>query len=158
MVVGTPRYMSPEQARGLHVDRRTDIFSVGCLLYELLSGLPTVTGATPGDVIAAILTQQPAPVESFCPDCPAGLSCLITRAMKKDCDERYQSCEEMLSDLKRASKEIESGAPRPPRIAHTVPGGVSLAVVNSDRRGSGDSVPPRSRTISRVDSDSAVYK
>ena len=114
IVVGTPRYMSPEQARGLHVDRRTDIFSVGCLLYELLSGFPTVTGATPGDVIAAILTQQPAPVESFCPDCPAGLSCLITRAMKKDCDERYQSCEEMLSDLKRASKEIESGVPRPP--------------------------------------------
>ncbi len=114
IVVGTPRYMSPEQARGLDVDTRTDIFSVGCLLYELVSGHPTVTGATPSDVIAEILTQQPAPVESVCPDCPAALACIIRRAIKKDRDERYQTCEEMLSDLKSASREIESGVPRPP--------------------------------------------
>ena len=75
--------MSPEQARGQDVDRRTDVFSLGCLLYELVTGRPTVTAAVRSDVIAEILTQQPTPVESLCPDCPAALARVISRVTKK---------------------------------------------------------------------------
>ena len=104
--------MSPEQARGLPVDARTDVFSLGCLLYELVAQRPAFTGATPSDVIAALLTQPPAPLGAHC---PAVLVRIIARATEKDLDKRYRTSQEMLADLRSALREIDNGAVRPPR-------------------------------------------
>src|SRR5207247_644714 len=74
VVMGTPRYMSPEQARGRQVDARSDIWSLGVVLYEMVAGRPPFTGATPADVSAAILRAEPAPLEDYVRDVPASLA------------------------------------------------------------------------------------
>ena len=70
IVMGTPRYMSPEQARGEKVDARSDLFSLGVMLYEMIAGQSPFAGATPSDVMAAILTAEPAPLSQRLPDAP----------------------------------------------------------------------------------------
>lgn len=110
LIVGTPRYMSPEQARGVDVDCRTDLFSLGSVLYEMVSGRPAMDGETPTDVIAAVVTRNPVPLETLCPDCPRLLVRLINRALEKNRDQRYQSADEMLADLNVLRHAPESGS------------------------------------------------
>jgi serine/threonine protein kinase/tetratricopeptide (TPR) repeat protein len=110
LIVGTPRYMSPEQAKGLAVDARTDVFSLGCVLYELLTGHPAMPADMPTGVLAAILSKRPTPLES---NCPAALARAIVRAIEKDPDKRYHTAQEMLSDLRTAKRELESSYSRP---------------------------------------------
>jgi serine/threonine protein kinase/Tol biopolymer transport system component len=109
VVMGTPRYMSPEQARGLKVDARTDIFSLGVMLYEMIAGRPPFAGETPGDVIAAILTTDPAELSQHSPEVPPELARIVAKAMKKDREERYQTVSELLADLKDLRQQPESG-------------------------------------------------
>ncbi len=109
MIVGTPRYMSPEQARGLSVDARTDIFSLGEMLYEMLSGYTPFNGETAGDLIAAILTTEPPPLDKAVPE---ELQSIVRRALRKDLAERYQTSREMLADLKELKHDLDSGARR----------------------------------------------
>jgi eukaryotic-like serine/threonine-protein kinase len=109
LIVGTPRYMSPEQARGGSVDLRTDLFSLGSVLYEMLSGRPAMTGETPGDVLASVLARDPEPLENSCSECPASLVRIINRALEKDTHKRHQSAEEMVADLKVVLRELETG-------------------------------------------------
>ncbi len=96
VVMGTPRYMSPEQARGEPVDARTDIFSVGVLLYEMIAGRPPFAGATTNDLIAALLRDEPPPL------CAASsvLAPIVSQALRKDRDERYQTAKEVVLALK----------------------------------------------------------
>jgi TolB-like protein/Flp pilus assembly protein TadD len=109
LIMGTPRYMSPEQARGLPVDSQTDLFSLGAVLYEMLAGQPAIDGATPGDLLAAALSQNPTPLNTLRPNCPAALVRIVERALEKDRENRYRTAGEMLSDLKTVQREWESG-------------------------------------------------
>lgn len=102
MVLGTTHYMSPEQARGLVVDERTDIFSLGVLLYEMIAGRLPFDGATRKDVILAIIKREPPPLDDAV---PAALRKIVSRALRKDRAERYQSVNELLDDLRQVKRE-----------------------------------------------------
>jgi serine/threonine protein kinase/Tol biopolymer transport system component len=104
-VLGTVRYMSPEQLRGLAVDRRTDIWSLGVVLHELITGRSPFGGGTAPNVIAAILEHQPPPVSACVADFPAPLQRVITKALSKDAGQRYQSAGDLLADLRRFRDE-----------------------------------------------------
>jgi TolB-like protein len=110
MIIGTPRYMSPEQARGLEVDSRTDLFSLGAVLYEMLANRPAVGGDTPSDLLVALLSCNPMPLETACPGCPSALISITDRALQKDRETRYQDAQEMIADLKKVRQGIESGS------------------------------------------------
>ncbi|HEX4945485.1 MAG TPA: tetratricopeptide repeat protein, partial [Blastocatellia bacterium] len=113
---------SPEQARGLEVDARTDIFSLGVVLYELLTGHAPFAGATPGDMIAALLQNEPAPLSSYRPEIPRAWEQIVTRALRKEPAERYQTSQELLADLQRLKQQPEVGAEaRPVPSAVTTP-------------------------------------
>jgi serine/threonine protein kinase/Flp pilus assembly protein TadD len=107
MVMGTAKYMSPEQARGLTVDGRSDIFSMGSVMYELLTGRAAFTGDTTSDVLAAILTADPPPPANFIPDVPYEIERIISKALRKDRDSRYQTANDLIIDLKEFKKEAE---------------------------------------------------
>jgi TolB-like protein len=102
--VGTAAYMSPEQARGEEVDRRTDIWSLGVTLYEMLTGQRAFKSDYEQALVYSILSQDPKPMSDLRPEVPAELERIVQRAMAKSPDDRYQHVEEMLSDL-RAFKE-----------------------------------------------------
>ncbi len=105
VVMGTPRYMSPEQARGDKVDARTDIFSLGIALYEMITGRAPFAGTTPAEVTAAILRDSPPPLTECAPDAPPEIERILGNALRKDRDERYQTVKELLGDLKDLTEE-----------------------------------------------------
>lgn len=107
-LLGTINYMSPEQARGQTVDERSDIFSLGVILYEMLAGRRPFSGETKSDILAAVLTWDPEPLAKSFPDIPAELNRIVTKALKKDREERYQTCKEMWVDLKSLRHDLES--------------------------------------------------
>ncbi len=107
MIVGTAAYMSPEQARGTVVDARSDIFSFGLLLYEILAGRNPFEGETPMDVIGAILHKEPAPIRQLMPDIPEEIERILNKLLKKDSNERYQTASDLVVDLKDVRKELE---------------------------------------------------
>ncbi|MEO6726436.1 MAG: protein kinase [Blastocatellia bacterium] len=106
-VMGTVTYMSPEQARGVTVDGRSDIFSVGVLLYEMITGRLPFAGKTASDVIAAILLSEPPPPSHTVASIPAELEWSLSKALRKDCEERYQTIKSFLSDLKHIKSRLE---------------------------------------------------
>src|SRR6266550_2565795 len=108
LVLGTAHYMSPEQARGQKVDARSDIWSLGVVLYEMVAGSPPFRGETPSDCIAAILTAEPAPLSSISPDVPAKLESILQKALRKNTDERYQTIKEMLAELRSLKAKLET--------------------------------------------------
>lgn len=111
LVLGTARYMSPEQARGQKVDARSDIWSLGVVLYEMVAGIPPFTGETPSDCIASILTKEPPPLSGVLPDVPLKLEEILQKALRKDRDERYQTTRELLGDLHTLKGEMELAGP-----------------------------------------------
>ncbi len=107
MVLGTSQYMSPEQARGKPVDERTDIWSLGVVLYEMATGRAPFSGETKTDVIVAIAKSEPAPLARFAPHAPPEFEWIVLKALRKDVDERYQTVKELESDLKKLKQRIE---------------------------------------------------
>jgi eukaryotic-like serine/threonine-protein kinase len=107
LVMGTVNYMSPEQARGKEVDARTDIWSWGVVLYEMLTGHLPFGGETISDVIAAILRSEPAPLTSYVSDMPLELQRITRKALRKERDERYQTIQDLLVDLKSLQRELD---------------------------------------------------
>ena len=106
-IVGTAQYLSPEQARGANVDPRSDLYSLGVVLYELLSGEAPFEGDTPVEIAMKHLSTVPEPPSVHRPDIPRELDLVVMRALAKDPDDRYQSAEEMDADLERVTR----GAP-----------------------------------------------
>src|SRR5207244_3502732 len=106
-VMGTAQYMSPEQARGLKVDARTDIFSLGVVLYEMLAGRPPFLGDTTADIISLLLHNAAPPLSTLAPDTPAELQHIVSKAMRKEREERYQTIKSLLTDLKTLKQEVE---------------------------------------------------
>ncbi|MDQ2747911.1 MAG: protein kinase [Acidobacteriota bacterium] len=117
MVMGSARYMSPEQARGLPIDTRTDIWSLGVILYEMLTGNAPFNGATTSDTIAAVIYKEPAPIGDALQNAPPELNRIIRKSLQKDRDERYQNVKDFALDLKDLLYEIEHGNSAERRIS-----------------------------------------
>jgi len=109
-IMGTPQYMSPEQARGQVVDARSDIFSLGVLLYEMIVGRPPFGGVNALEVIGEILKSEPPPLKSHAAEVPAELQRIVGKALRKDRDERYQTAKDLLQDLKDLREELSFAA------------------------------------------------
>lgn len=107
MIMGTPQYMSPEQARGRKIDARTDIFSFGILFYEMLTGKLPFEGENPIDVIGSILKDEPKQLGEYVKDISPELEFIINKALRKETDERYQHISELLSDLEDLRDELK---------------------------------------------------
>ena len=108
-VLGTLRYMSPEQARGQSVDSRSDIFSLGILLYEMVTGQLPFSGGTALDTLHAIAYEETRPVTALRPNLPPSLQRVITRCLRKRAQDRYGDARELAGELKAVQREIESG-------------------------------------------------
>ncbi len=109
IISGTPSYMSPEQVRGDALDARTDIFSLGLVLYEMATGRQAFAGGTGGAIIEAVLTRPPVSARSINPDIPPALEAIINQALHKDREQRFQQAAEILADLQRLKRDIDSG-------------------------------------------------
>ena len=106
-VVGTTAYMSPEQARGQAVDARTDIWSLGVMLYEMVAGRRPFAGQSTSDVVAAILDREPPPLARVEPDAPAELQRIVGKTLRKDKEQRYQGMKDLLLDLEALREDVE---------------------------------------------------
>src|SRR5512145_1849502 len=113
-VVGTAQYLSPEQARGETVDSRSDIYSTGCLLYELLTGRPPFVGESPVSVAYQHVREEPLPPSAVDPDVPASADSIAMKALTKDRQARYQTADEMRADIAAALSGRPVAAPLPP--------------------------------------------
>src|SRR5262249_58989616 len=131
IVMGTINYMSPEQARGLEVDARTDIFTLGVVLYEMLTGANPFKGATTADVIAAILDKEPAPLSRSAHEAPKELERIVSRALRKDREDRYQAVQDLLLDLKGLKQALELEA-QLARVRHSSGGAAGSEQVVGD--------------------------
>ncbi len=121
-VIGTPSYMSPEQARGDEVDGRTDLWALGTVIYELLTSRRAFSADHDRAILLAIMSRDPTPIESVRPDIPAELLRIIRRLLKRDPSRRYQSAGELLADLRRFRGEsspteiVTQTLPSAPRV------------------------------------------
>jgi serine/threonine protein kinase len=120
VTLGTVAYMSPEQLRGADVDARTDIFSLGLVLYEMATGRPAFTGTTAAALSGAILYEQPPPPSDIVGELPQRLNDIILKAIEKDRDDRYQTAADLRADLRRVKREMESQTAHPTSAASAV--------------------------------------
>jgi serine/threonine protein kinase/cytochrome c-type biogenesis protein CcmH/NrfG len=112
MVLGTAHYMSPEQARGIELDGRTDIWSLGCVLYEMIAGCRPFSGPTTIDVMSGIVNLEPESLLPYLPEGPHELDHVVSRALRKSREERYQTVQDLLVDLKGLKRALETRSQR----------------------------------------------
>jgi serine/threonine-protein kinase len=146
-VIGTAQYLSPEQARGETVDARSDLYSTGCLLYELLTGRPPFVGESPVSVAYQHVREQPLPPSSFDPDIPPEVDAVVLKALAKNREERYQSASEMRADIHRVLAGQQVTAPMAPVAAMSetramAPTAVAPTAATQAYRQNGDDILP----------------
>ena len=120
VVMGTPRYMSPEQARGLPVDARTDIWSLGVVLYQMTTGTLPFSGDTPSDIIVEVLVAEPRDLTLSVPEVPAELQRIVKKTLSKNREDRYQAVTDLERDLKGLKEQLEFEA-QLERSGHVTP-------------------------------------
>jgi serine/threonine protein kinase/tetratricopeptide (TPR) repeat protein len=116
-VLGTANYMSPEQAKGKRVDGRTDVWGLGAVIYEMVTGHVPFEAETPSEVIGLILNKEPAPLARYDRQAPSELERIVTKALTKDLEERYQTAKDLLVDLRRFKRHLDLES----EIERTVP-------------------------------------
>jgi serine/threonine protein kinase/Tfp pilus assembly protein PilF len=139
VIVGTPLYLSPEQAMGNEVDARSDLFSLGGLLYECIAGKPPFFGKSPADICAKVMRDNPAPPSTLNPDIPRELDHLVLKSLAKKPDARYQSAGEMIADLESLQAHLLTDATNTitrliPASAGTRPAGALATLSDIFRR------------------------
>ena len=153
MLIGTPQYMSPEQARGLEVDQQTDLFSFGALLYELLSGTSPFAAGTATDIIVAVLTREPPPLTKV----PPAVAAIVGRALQKDRAQRYATAAELLLDLTNAKQalggDVGRAAPAARQDADTSPQLATAASTATPRAMTSLAVLPFANMSADVDNE-----
>ncbi len=118
-VIGTAQYLSPEQARGERVDARSDLYSTGCLLYELLTGQPPFSGDSPVAIAYQHVRENPVPPSQIDPEIPRWADAIVLKAMAKSPADRYQNAAEMRADIQRAMSGMPVSAPPTEMLQHT---------------------------------------
>jgi Tol biopolymer transport system component len=114
-ILGTPRYMSPEQTLGTEVDERSDLFSFGAVIYQMCTGHHAFPGEKFGEVLDAIMHREPEPISRFTYEVPAELERIVRKLLAKNLEERYQSARDLLADLRALRRELESGSWKQPK-------------------------------------------
>ena len=140
MALGTVGYMSPEQVRGESLDGRSDLFSLGLVLYEMATGRQAFAGNTSGVIFAAILERQPAPPSQLNPDLPAAFDAIVAKALEKNPKLRYQHASDLGADLQRLKRDTDSSrssAMQSSSAQTTTPGSGAQATQPSSGAGSG---------------------
>lgn len=132
-VMGTANYMSPEQAKGVPIDERTDLWSLGALLYEMITGQLPFKGETPTETISLIMQKELPPLTRYTPGIPEELDRIVTKALEKDRDERYQTAKDFVIDLRHLKRKLEVDA----EIDRTVPPEVRAAASTLSRSSGG---------------------
>jgi TolB-like protein len=160
IISGTPAYMSPEQVRGDNLDRRTDIYSLGLLLYEMATGRQAFSGGTGGMIIEAVLTRSPAPALSINPDIPPRLEEIINKALHKDREQRHQHAAEVRAELQQLERGPDSGWRAGEENARSVlnssTGPLQTAEDKTARDSTGQTSAPRTERVSKVIDSIAV--
>jgi serine/threonine-protein kinase len=137
-VEGTAAYLSPEQVRGLPLDGRSDVYSLGIILYEMLAGVPPFRGDTPLAIAYRHVEEPPVPLESLRPSTPPGLAAIVMRCLSKDPATRYQSAARLASDL----RAFRGSAPSPAAAAAIEPARPSVSWSIAPHRGTGTAELP----------------
>jgi len=135
-VMGTPSYMSPEQVKGRAVDGRSDIFSLGVMLYEMVTGEKPFPGQNITTVIYKIVNEEPVPPRQINPSIHPGISAVVMKALEKDPDQRYQSCREMLEEL-RTYRTLAAAGGNPQSTMVLGGGSPAATVVSGNAAGRG---------------------
>jgi serine/threonine-protein kinase len=159
-ILGSPRYMSPEQVTGQPADRRSDIFSLGVVLYELAAGEPPFTAPTVTQLMHQIATATPRPPSASNPAVPAMLDLIVARALQKQPAERYQSAAELASDLRSCLEELAGG--RGPQLAGaaTAPpkaGAATVAQAGVPLEKTAAAAEPATRTAAPAAADAGTH-
>jgi beta-lactam-binding protein with PASTA domain len=148
-IVGTAQYLSPEQARGAPVDPRSDLYSLGIVLYEMLTGKVPFTGDTPVEIAMKHLSQVPEPPSKLRPEVPHDVDAVVMRALAKDPDQRYGSAEEMDADLARVARGVAVSRETEDAMTQVLSGaGINTAqtMVSRPRAVAAPPAPPAYRT------------
>ncbi|HEX9673052.1 MAG TPA: protein kinase [Burkholderiales bacterium] len=159
-ILGSPRYMSPEQVTGQPADRRSDIFSLGVVLYELAAGEPPFTAPTVTQLMHQIATATPRPPSATNPAVPAMLDLIIARALQKQPAERYQSAAELASDLRSCLAELAGGrAPQQAGAATALPqtGAATVAQAGIQQEKTAAAAEPAIRTAAPTAADAGTH-
>jgi serine/threonine-protein kinase len=153
-IVGTAQYLSPEQARGAPVDPRSDLYSLGIVLYEMLTGKVPFTGDTPVEIAMKHLSQVPDPPSTLRPDVPHDLDAVVMRALAKDPDQRYGSAEEMDADLARVARGVAVSRETEDAMTQVLAGAgvtASQTMVTKPRAVATPPIPPAYRPLTPYD-------
>jgi eukaryotic-like serine/threonine-protein kinase len=143
-VMGTANYMSPEQAKGTDVDARTDLWSLGAVLYEMLTGHVPFAGETPTETISLILQREPAPPAHYIDEIPAELERILTKTLTKDREDRYQTAKDLLIDLRNLKRKLEVDAEIDRTVSPELRGASTKST--SEARSSGSATAPTTAT------------